>query len=269
MSKKLLRLLTLARCIPHHPYKLTVSQIQAKLEEEGLHVSLRTVQRDLAEMSGMKSFDLASDERTRPHGWYFEHNGNNDFANIMPLSLAVALKTWSIQASQLLPASVLTDLNPLVDKASKVIHDSQSKLAERWFKNLHQSPHPFVGNLDIRRSTLIHDALWRGNKFSAEIQRTIKERIVWLCYDHINPFWVLNQPDGPLLLCTLSELDPKVYGIPFDHIQGVVLTNVRATQPKNFNIQQLIREQDYQDLSGQSNANRGSSGFCCNKIKVA
>ena len=53
MSKKLLRQLTLARCIPHRPYKLTASQLQVKLEEEGIHVSLRTVQRDLEEMSGM------------------------------------------------------------------------------------------------------------------------------------------------------------------------------------------------------------------------
>lgn len=174
MSKKLLRQLTLARCIPHRPYKLTASQLQVKLEEEGIHVSLRTVQRDLEEMSGMGLFDLTSDERSKPHGWCFERHGLNDFANIMPLSLAVALKTWSDQASQLLPASVLTELNPLVDKASQVIRDSQSELAERWLESVHQSPRPFAGNPEIRRSTLIRDALWRGRKFSADIQRVIK-----------------------------------------------------------------------------------------------
>lgn len=250
MSKKLLRQLTLARCIPHRPYKLTASQLQVKLEEEGIHVSLRTVQRDLEEMSGMGLFDLTSDERSKPHGWCFERHGLNDFANIMPLSLAVALKTWSDQASQLLPASVLTELNPLVDKAGQVIRDSQSELAERWLESVHQSPRPFAGNPEIRRSTLIRDALWRGRKFSAEIQRVIKERTVWLCYDRINPLGILNQSDGPILLCTLSELDPKVYGIPFDHIKNVELTNFSATQPKDFNIQKLIRDQGYQDVSG-------------------
>lgn len=250
MSKKLLRQLTLARCIPHRPYKLTASQLQVKLEEEGILVSLRTVQRDLEEMSGMGLFDLTSDERSKPHGWCFERHGLNDFANIMPLSLAVALKTWSDQASQLLPASVLTELNPLVDKASQVIRDSQSELAERWLESVHQSPRPFAGNPEIRRSTLIRDALWRGRKFSAEIQRVIKERTVWLCYDRINPLGILNQPEGPVLLCTLSELDPKVYGIPFDHIKSVELTNFSATQPKDFNIQKLIRDQGYQDVSG-------------------
>ena len=169
----------------------------------------------------------------------------------MPLSLAVALKTWSDQASQLLPASVLTELNPLVDKAGQVIRDSQSELAERWLESVHQSPRPFAGNPEIRRSTPDPRRLWRGHrKFSAEIQRVIKERTVWLCYDRINPLGILNQSDGPILLCTLSELDPKVYGIPFDHIKNVELTNFSATQPKDFNIQKLIRDQGYQDVSG-------------------
>ncbi|MFM5465010.1 helix-turn-helix transcriptional regulator [Aeromonas simiae] len=251
MSKKLLRQLTLARCIPHRPYKLTASQLQAKLEEEGIRVSLRTVQRDLEEMSGMGLFDLTSDERSKPHGWCFERNGLSDFANIMPLSLAVALKTWSDQASQLLPASVLTELNPLVDKASQVIRDSQSEPARRWLESVHQSPRPFAGNPDIRRSTLIRDALWRGRKFSADVQRVIKERTVWLRYDLINPLGILNQEEGPVLLCTLSELDPKVYGIPFEHIRELELTNHSTTQPKDFNIQKMVREHGYQE-DGQS-----------------
>jgi hypothetical protein len=250
MSKKLRRQLTLARSIPHRPYKLTASQLQLKLAEEGIHVSLRTVQRDLEEMSGMGLFDLTSDERSKPHGWCFERNGFNDFANIMPLSLAVALKTWSDQASQLLPASVLTELNPLINKASQVISDSHSELASRWLESVQHSPRPFAGNPLIRHSTLIREALWRGRKFSAQIQRIIKDRTVWLCYDRINPLGILNQPDGPLLLCTLSELDPKVYGIPFDHINTVELTEIDATQPRGFSLHQLIREHRYQEVGG-------------------
>jgi hypothetical protein len=114
---------------PAPPLQADRQPTPGKLEEEGIHVSLRTVQQDLEEMSGMGLFDLTSDERSKPHGWCFERHGLNDFANIMPLSLAVALKTWSDQASQLLPASVLTELNPLIDKAGQVIRDSQSELA--------------------------------------------------------------------------------------------------------------------------------------------
>ena len=244
MGKKLLRQLTLARYIPYRPYKATACQLQNKLEEEGIRVTLRTVQRDLEEISGMGLFDLASDERSKPHGWCFERNGLNDFANIMPLSLAVALKTWYEQASQLLPSSVLTELRPLVARADQVIRDSQSDPVRRWLECVHQPPHPFAGNPDNRRSSMIRDALWRGRKCSAEVQRVIKDRIVWLRYDLINPLGILNQEEGPILLCTLSELDPKVYGIPFEHIRKIELTDHSATQPKAFNLQKMVHEHD-------------------------
>jgi hypothetical protein len=250
MSKKLLRQMTLVRCIPHRPYKLSATQLQIKLEEEGIHVSLRTVQRDLDEMCDMGLFGLTSDERSKPHGWRFEHQGLNNFTNIMPLSLAVALKTWSAQASHLLPMSVLTELNPLLDKASHVIRESQSELAERWLESIYQSSPSFVCNPEVRRSTLIRDALWSGRKFSAEIQRVIKKRIVWVRFDQINPLGIINQSGGYVLFCTLFELDSKVYCVPFDHIKSVELTSVSATQHKNFNIQTLIREQNFQDVIG-------------------
>lgn len=249
MSNKLLRQLTLARCIPHRPYKLTATQLQIKLEEEGIYVSLRTVQRDLEEMSSMGLFNLTSDERSKPHGWCFETHGLNDFAKIMPLSLAVALKTWLAQASHLLPNSILVELNPLHDKADQVICESQSEQAKRWFNSVYQSSYPFVCNPDFRHCSLIHEAHWIGRKLSADIKRTVKKRMVWLHYDHINPLGVINLPTGSILFCNLSELDSKVYEIPFDHIKNVCLTSLSATQSRHFNMQKNSAFK-YQDASG-------------------
>ncbi|WP_346351211.1 WYL domain-containing protein [Oceanimonas sp. AH20CE76] len=247
MSKKLLRQLTLARCVPYRPYKLTARQLQEKLEEEGIQVSLRTVQRDLEEMSGMGLFDLTSDDRSKPHGWCFERNGLNDFANFMPLGLAMALKTWNDQAADLLPASVLTELTPIIDKATQVINDSQSELAGRWMENVVQLPKPFAGSPEMRRATTIRDALWRGRKFTAEIKRQIKGRTVWLRYEQVNPLGIVSRKDGTMLLCTMTDMDPKIYGIPFEHIKDVELTSRPVTQPREFSTHKLVREKGYQE----------------------
>ncbi|OYD23640.1 helix-turn-helix transcriptional regulator [Oceanimonas baumannii] len=247
MSKKLLRQLTLARCVPYRPYKLTARQLQEKLEEEGIQVSLRTVQRDLEEMSGMGLFDLTSDDRSKPHGWCFERNGLNDFANFMPLGLAMALKTWNDQAADLLPASVLTELTPIIDKATQVINDSQSELAGRWMENVVQLPKPFAGSPEMRRATTIRDALWRGRKFTAEIKRQIKGRTVWLRYEQVNPLGIVSRKDGTMLLCTMTDMDPKIYGIPFEHIKDVELTSRPVTQPREFSTNKLVREKGYQE----------------------
>ena len=249
MSKKLLRQLTLARCVPYRPYKLTARQLQEKLEEEGIQVSLRTIQRDLEEMSGMGLFDLTSDDRSKPHGWCFERNGLIDFANFMPLGLAMALKTWNDQAADLLPASVLAELNPIIDKANQVISDSKSELAGRWVENVVRLPRPFAGSPDIRRSTTIRDALWRGRKFSAEIKRVIKGRTVWLRYEQVNPLGIVNRKDSTMLLCTVSDMDPKIYGINFENIKEVELTALPVTQPREFSVNKMIREKGYHEES--------------------
>lgn len=248
MSTKLLRLMTLVRHIPYRPYKRSPSELQMKLEEEGIYVSIRTIQRDLDEMSGMRLFNLTSDDRSKPHGWYFEHHGGNDMTGMIPLSLAVALQTWSAQASHLLPASILNELHPFLDKAKQVVHGSQSVSAIRWFKSLHQHSSPsFVDHL-VPHSTLIHEALWRGCTLNAEVQRVVKGHMVWLRYEQINPLGVLSALDRPHLLCTLSGLDPKVYSITFDHIRHIALTNTCATKPKAFTIDKWLSERSNKGL---------------------
>lgn len=239
MGKKLIRLMTLARHIPCRPYKQSASQLKVKLEEEGIYVSMRTIQRDLDEMSSMGLFNLTSDDRNRPHGWYFEHRGLNDLTNMMPLSLAVALQTWHIQANHLLPASILAELNPFIDKAKLIIHGSQSVVAERWFESVYHAT-PLIVD---RHSHLIHDALWQGCKFNADVQRVVKGHTVWLCYERINPLGALRLVGGQYLLCTLPELDPKVYCIAFDHIRNITLTHSSVTKPSGFTIQKWLGEQ--------------------------
>ncbi|WP_108652607.1 helix-turn-helix transcriptional regulator [Dongshaea marina] len=244
MSKKLVRQLTLARCIPYRPYKVTARQLKEKMEEEGIRVSLRTIQRDLEEMSGMGLFDLTSDERSKPHGWCFERNGLNDFANFMPLSLAVALRSWSEQAPHLIPSSIMTEITPVLDKANQVISDSQSESAQRWVEHVACTVDQ-AGSSNTRHCSTILDSLWRGRRFRAEVKRVIKEQVMWLRYDQLNPLGVIYQPEGPVLLCTVSELDPKVYGIPFNNLRNIEILTRSISIPPRFNMQKLLKERAY------------------------
>lgn len=223
MSKRILRLLTIARHIPSYPYKLTARQIKEKLVCNGINSSLRTIQRDLEMMSNIGLFNLASDVRTKPHGWYFESDQQGHFGYMMSMSLAVALKTWGEHASHLVPSVVFNDLHHLFDKSTHLIENSERGEVKRWVSGFDASFIGVMGNAHLRKHRLLRDAIWHGFQFSADIQRVIKGREIWFYYESINPLGVIKNNNEDILLCHLSELDRKVISIPFEKIAHVVI----------------------------------------------
>lgn len=62
-----LRYLLMLRHIPRQPQKIDVNTLRERLAEHGIDVSIRTIQRNLIELSEM--FPLTTDERCKPYGW--------------------------------------------------------------------------------------------------------------------------------------------------------------------------------------------------------
>ena len=70
----LLRLLTMLRYIPVHPQQVTAKELTKRLETDRFDVSKRTVERDLISLSEI--FSLISNERSRPYGWSWSKQAN-------------------------------------------------------------------------------------------------------------------------------------------------------------------------------------------------
>lgn len=62
-----LRYLLMLRHIPKQPQKIDVNTLRERLAEQGVDVSVRTIQRNLIELSEV--FPLTTDERCKPFGW--------------------------------------------------------------------------------------------------------------------------------------------------------------------------------------------------------
>lgn len=62
-----LRYLLMLRHIPKQPQKIDVNTLRERLAEQGVDVSVRTIQRNLIELSEV--FPLTTDERNKPFGW--------------------------------------------------------------------------------------------------------------------------------------------------------------------------------------------------------
>ena len=113
----LLRQWHMLRAIPRYPRKVDVSQIKRTLDAAGFVVSMRTIQRDLIELSEL--FPLYSDDRERPYGWSWQRNAPTfDIPNLSNQeALAFAMIEGYLQP--LLPHALLDQLNPHFTAARK------------------------------------------------------------------------------------------------------------------------------------------------------
>lgn len=108
--QSVLRYLMLLRHVPRQPHKVDAKTLRQRLYEQGIDVSVRTIQRNLIELSEV--FPLTTDERSKPYGWSIAQS-----APQLPfLSLAEHARTGAVAEVKLKCAASLSNLltnNPL------------------------------------------------------------------------------------------------------------------------------------------------------------
>ena len=67
MADTFYRYLLLLRAIPRAPHRVDTLRLTRQLHDEGIHVSRRTVQRDLERLA--QHLPLDCNDKTKPYGW--------------------------------------------------------------------------------------------------------------------------------------------------------------------------------------------------------
>ncbi len=117
---EMMRMLTVSRSDSKHDGRWDkASEITAKLNDASYDVSVRTVQRDLKELSEIFPIEL-NDKNMRDYGWRWIKGANLDIPG-MSVPEALAMRLVETHLKQLLPASML-------DGLSGVFSLAQSKL---------------------------------------------------------------------------------------------------------------------------------------------
>ena len=98
MSDTLLRQISMMGLIPRYPAKTFTNEIKGKLSDLGYEATLRTIQRDLQELSRL--FPIVSDERSQPFGWSWEKDAESYESPAMDPIQAL---TFSLAAQYLEP----------------------------------------------------------------------------------------------------------------------------------------------------------------------
>jgi len=118
--------------MPHRGRKGT-KYFQEALREMGLDVSLRTIQRDLKELS--RQFPLVSDEE-RISGWKWSEDAAVFDIPGMDPHVALAFKMIDLHLGKMLPESCLGFLKPYGKRAGEVLNQLDDSGVAQWPKKI-------------------------------------------------------------------------------------------------------------------------------------
>jgi len=119
---EMMRMLTVSRCDSKQGgHWDKASDITTKLNEAGYSVSVRTVQRDLKELSEIFPIEL-NDKNARDYGWRWIKGANLNIPG-MSVSEALAMRLVEMHLQQLLPTAMLEGLNGVFGQAKTKLDD--------------------------------------------------------------------------------------------------------------------------------------------------
>ena len=113
------RRMLLLGMIPRYPRQRSAPELVEGLSHRGLDVSLRTIERDLENLSLF--LPLARDERARPYGWYWTTDAPLQDVPAMDPETALTLCVLDEHAASLLPPVARSRLAPLLRRAEEVL----------------------------------------------------------------------------------------------------------------------------------------------------
>lgn len=149
---------------------MKASEIASKLKHDGYEVSVRTVQRDLKELSAIFPIEL-NDKNPRDYGWRWMKGANLDIPG-MSLSEALAMRMVETHLKQMLPSSMLEALQGIFGQAKSRL-DKAAKPSE-WLGKVKvvQPTQPLIPpKVDEAAQNAIYRALLENRQFSASYRR--------------------------------------------------------------------------------------------------
>ncbi len=221
--------------MPHHGRKGT-KYFQEVLREMGHDVSLRTIQRDLKELS--RHFPLVSDEE-KISGWKWSDDAAAFSVPGMDPHAALAFKMIDLHLGDMLPESCLNFLKPYGKRAGEVLTQLESGSVAKWPKKIARiSRHLTLEPPKIDRAVLstVYDGLLLENQLELTYQNHAGTRTQPA---QIHPLGLVFVDNIAYLVCTFWNYeDPRQ--VALHRIESARPLDESANIPANFKLKEYI-----------------------------
>ena len=248
MSDALLRKLALLKSVPVYPRKVSTRQVLESLECIGFVVTIRTVQRDLEQLSGSGMFGIGVDKRSKPAGWFWLKDSKNILLPHMDIPTAIAYQFIANSAHQLLPHSVIEHLSPFLDQADQLLKNRSEWNNKVVWERGGDSCGPASRSIEPATRDVVYEALDKGRCFAAEYGRYFNDaKLTYLRYDCVHPLGIFLSENTTYLVAKLGEVSAKIYYLPVYRLRKAVLTKHNVDCPDGFNLQRYVDEHPFSE----------------------
>lgn len=215
---------------------LTAGAMTAWLKDEGYHVSKRTVERDLVELS--TSFGIVCNDKSIPYGWHWMPGKQCDFTSI-EVADAVSLILVESVLSKLLPATMLDALKPKFELAKTKLAAMKDRRFARWTEKVRYVPNTVTlipPRIDGRVFATVQEALLQdlqlGIRYMSPGSKKPKDFT-------IQPLSLIQRGATPYLVATAYNYpDVRLYAV--HRIQRATVSEDKVVPPKNYTTERYL-----------------------------
>ncbi len=240
MSDTVLRQISMLELIPRYPAKTFTNEIKDKLENLGYETTLRTIQRDLHELS--RILPIVSDERSQPFGWSWEKDAQGYESPAMDPIQALTFSLVAQYLEPLMPKANFKRIEAFFARAETVLTGSQKSKITNWRKRVKVIPENLrfkepVINLELRQK--LYQAVYEG----IQIKSLYRKRGNALAEErHIHPLGIVIKGSMHYLICMMDEdpIEPRY--LPLQRFEKVELLDQKVREPKNFDLDNFIHK---------------------------
>ena len=238
---EMMRMLTVSRSDTKHDGRWDkASEIATKLNDLGYDVSVRTVQRDLLELSSIFPIEL-NNKNPRDYGWRWMKGANLSVPGLS-VSEALAMRMVEMHLKQLLPDAMLQGLHGIFNMAENKLDEvekNNSNHSKEWLNKVRVVPPaqpllPPVINQEIQAD--IYQALLENKQIKASYQPAFTDQPKEY---ELHPLGMIMRGAVSYLVASAYEyMDVRLYAL--HRFNTVEILDEGVKKPKGFNLDKAI-----------------------------
>jgi len=235
-TNTLARQWALLKTIPSAPRRLSTTELHQRMRDEGFEVDVRSIQRDLNDLSG--PFPLVPSMEGRAHYWQWMEGSKGLEIPAMSHSTALVFQLAHQYLLPLMPASVLKLLEPYFARAAGALKDSHLADWKRKVVHIEQGPRLTPPDINPKVSSVVYDALLQGQRFEARYTRRYALEPV----DYtVNPLGLVTRDGITYLVCTLWDYT-DIKQLALHRMTSARLIDREATDMEHFDLAKYVHE---------------------------